>query len=226
MTEAEWLSGSRVEEMLKHLGRSASPRKLRYFLVACTRRVLPADPDPEMMEALAVAERFADGAASVRELARARTALQSQQASRAIRWRPLYTDHIRSLPAWHATREQIVRAAAEGSGCCAWSSTRNTWGNQTAMTYPEQELRAQADLLRDVFGNPFQRSAVVPTWRTPVVLELARGVYEDHAFDGLPILADALEDFGCDNQDLLTHLRSPGTHVRGCWALDLVLEKG
>jgi hypothetical protein len=82
MTESEWLAGSRVEEMLKHLGPSGSPRKLRYFHVACARRVLPPDPDHEMAEALAVAERFADQAASIRELTRARTALKAQQASR------------------------------------------------------------------------------------------------------------------------------------------------
>jgi hypothetical protein len=225
MTEAEWLTGRRVEEMLKHLGRSASPRKLRYFLVACARRVLPREPDREMMEALAVAERFADQAASARELARARTALKAQQASRAARWKPLYSNHIRSLPAWHATREQVVRAAAEGSGCCAWSSTRRTWGNHTVMTFPEEELRAQADLLRDIFGNPFQHPAFAPTWRAPEVLQLARAIYKDRAFDGLPILADALEDAGCDNQELLAHARSPGPHVCGCWALDLILQK-
>jgi hypothetical protein len=225
MTEAEWLTGSRVEEMLKHLGPSGSPRKLRYFLVACARRVFPPDPDPEMVEAVAVAERFADQAASIRDLARARTALKAQQASRAIRWGPLYSDHIRSLPAWHATREQAVRAAAEGARCCAWSSTRTTWGNHTVMTFPEEELRAQADLLRDIFGNPFRHPVFVPPWRSPDVVQLARGIYEDRAFDRMPILADALEDAGCADPDILSHCRSGGEHGRGCWVVDLVLGR-
>jgi hypothetical protein len=51
-------------------------------------------------------------------------------------------------------------------------------------------------------------------------------IAEDRAFDRLPILADALEDAGCDDGDLLAHLRGDGPHVRGCWALDLVLERG
>ena len=56
--------------------------------------------------------------------------------------------------------------------------------------------------------------------------DLARGVYEERAFDRMPILADALQDAGCDNPDILNHLRDTNAaHVRGCWALDLVLGK-
>jgi hypothetical protein len=63
-----------------------------------------------------------------------------------------------------------------------------------------------------------------PAWRTTDVLLLARGIYEERAFDRMPILADALQDAGCTNNDLLAHLRDlQATHVRGCWALDLVL---
>ena len=61
---------------------------------------------------------------------------------------------------------------------------------------------------------------------TEAVAALARGVYDDRAFDRLPVLADALDDAGCANADLLAHLRGPGPHVRGCWAVDLLLGKG
>ena len=65
-----------------------------------------------------------------------------------------------------------------------------------------------------------------PAWHTPDVLMLARGIYDQHAFERMPILADALQDAGCDSDDLLNHLRdTSATHVRGCWALDLVLGK-
>jgi hypothetical protein len=88
------------------------------------------------------------------------------------------------------------------------------------------EVQAQCNLLRDVFGNPFRPVAFDPAWRTSDVLLLARGIYEERAFDRMPILADALQDAGCDNDDILSHLREANaTHVRGCWALDLVLEK-
>ena len=66
---------------------------------------------------------------------------------------------------------------------------------------------------------------VDPAWLTSTVVSLAQPIYAERAFDRLPILADALEDAGCDNADTLTHCRSEGPHVRGCWALDLVLAK-
>jgi hypothetical protein len=83
----------------------------------------------------------------------------------------------------------------------------------------------QADLLRDIFGNPFRPVAVDPRWLTSDVVELARGIYADCAFDRLPILADALQDAGCDHPDVLTHCRCDGPHVRGCWVVDLLLGK-
>jgi len=55
--------------------------------------------------------------------------------------------------------------------------------------------------------------------------QIAQAIYDERDFDRLPILADALEDAGCDNTDLLNHCRQPGDHVRGCWAVDLVLGK-
>jgi hypothetical protein len=81
-------------------------------------------------------------------------------------------------------------------------------------------------LIRDIFGNPFRPVAFDPAWRTSDVTLLARGIYEEKAFDRMPILADALQEAGCEVADLLDHLRDrKQTHVRGCWALDLVLGK-
>ena len=82
------------------------------------------------------------------------------------------------------------------------------------------------EYIREVFGNPFRPVTVHPAWRTSDVLLLAQGIYAERAFDRMPILADALQDAGCDNEDILAHLRDVNaTHVRGCWALDLVLGK-
>jgi hypothetical protein len=94
---------------------------------------------------------------------------------------------------------------------------------------PEPWLRrlffpSVSTLLRDIF-NPFHPIPVNPTWQTSTVLALAQGIYQDRAFDRLPILADALLDSGCDNADLLNHLRSEGPHTRGCFAIDLLLRK-
>ena len=64
-----------------------------------------------------------------------------------------------------------------------------------------------------------------PTWRTGNVTALAQSIYDDCAFDRLPILTDALEDAGCDNAEILQHCRQPGEHVRACWVVDLILSK-
>ncbi|OAI53023.1 hypothetical protein AYO44_16370 [Planctomycetaceae bacterium SCGC AG-212-F19] len=85
--------------------------------------------------------------------------------------------------------------------------------------------REIANLVRDIFGNPFRPVTIEPAWRTSTVTSLAQGIYDQRAFDRLPILADALEDAGCSNANVLNHCRGGGEHVRGCWVVDLVLGK-
>jgi hypothetical protein len=84
------------------------------------------------------------------------------------------------------------------------------------------ETVIHADLLRDIFGNPFRSVALDRAWLTSTVVALARGIYADRAFDRMTILADALQDAGCDNEDVLNHCRVEGPHVRGCWVIDLL----
>ena len=91
--------------------------------------------------------------------------------------------------------------------------------------FPTAGVR-QANALREVFGNPFRPVECAAAWFTLDVVTLARGIYDEKAFDRMPILADALQDAGCTNDDVLNHLRDTTvTHVRGCWALDLLLGK-
>jgi hypothetical protein len=83
----------------------------------------------------------------------------------------------------------------------------------------------QAALVREVIGNPFRPAAADPaclTWNDGTVCRIAHAIYQESAFDRMPILADALEDAGCAEPDLLGHLRGPGPHVRGCWLVDLL----
>jgi len=101
-----------------------------------------------------------------------------------------------------------------------------SWGSTYASRDTiETERLAHSDLLREIFGNPFRPVSMDPAWLTDTVHALATGIYDDRTFDRLPILADALQEAGCDCDDMLNHLRGPGPHVRGCWALDLVLGK-
>lgn len=85
--------------------------------------------------------------------------------------------------------------------------------------------REQAGLFRDIFGNPFRPVAFDPGWRTSTVAALAEQMYGSRDFPPMPILADALQDAGCDNEDVLAHCRGAGPHVRGCWGVDLLLGK-
>ncbi|MBM3983006.1 MAG: hypothetical protein FJ304_22585 [Planctomycetes bacterium] len=80
--------------------------------------------------------------------------------------------------------------------------------------------------MRDIFGNPFRPVAFAPSWRTSDAIALARTMYESREFGAMPVLADALQDAGCDSDDVLSHCREPQPlHVRGCWVVDLVLGK-
>jgi hypothetical protein len=101
------------------------------------------------------------------------------------------------------------------------------WERRTR-TRPRSEggsLFRPVSLVHDVAGNPFRPATTDPSWLTSTVVALARGIDDERAFDRLPILADALQDAGCDHPDILTHCRSDGPHVRGCWVVDLILGK-
>jgi hypothetical protein len=90
----------------------------------------------------------------------------------------------------------------------------------------ESEIRrAISNVLRDIFGNPFRPVTIDTAWLTPTVKQIAPAIYEEKAFDRMPVLADALEESGCTSEDILNHLRQSGVHVKGCWAVDLILGK-
>jgi hypothetical protein len=88
--------------------------------------------------------------------------------------------------------------------------------------------RAQGELFREIFGNPFRPVAPEQAWLRwdgGAIPRLARCLHEERRFEELPILADALQEAGCDHEAFLAHCRRPGGHVRGCWALDLLRER-
>jgi hypothetical protein len=80
-------------------------------------------------------------------------------------------------------------------------------------------------LVHDIFGNPFRPVTFDADWRTSTAAALAQHMYDSRDFSAMPILADALQDAGCENAEVLDHCRGPGPHVRGCWVVDLVLGK-
>jgi hypothetical protein len=104
--------------------------------------------------------------------------------------------------------------------------------NQFLARQNSAELATNATLLREIAGNPFRPVSIHPAWLTPTVLSVAQAAYDNRipppgALENarLGVLADALEEAGCDNEEILNHCRQPGGHVRGCWVVDLVLGK-
>jgi hypothetical protein len=219
VTEREWLACTDVDWLLIYLCRqpeSLDARKLRLFVCACCRRLWPYLTDQRIRAAVEAAEAFADGKIGSTRLANAR-----RGALKACTW----TDTANAIrAATYAGEVPFVHTVREGVRACAEAmveATRQvqTWG---------AERTAQAALLHDVFGNPSRQPRIDPAWfghNDGVVGRLAPAIYEQHRFDDLPVLADALEEAGCSDADLLGHCRSGRPHARGCWALDLVIAK-
>ncbi|HEY7330949.1 MAG TPA: hypothetical protein VH592_25150 [Gemmataceae bacterium] len=228
-TEAEWLTCTDPLKMLRYLLGRTSDRKLRLFAVACCRRIWHLLIDKRSREAVEVAERYADGRATDEELETASDAAHAvwdadmERASTEGKW-----DRRSRLPYYNASAAAYNVAIPLG-----W------WGAAPAFVDPDKIARetvpdtsaegaAQCVLLRDIFGNPFRPVTLHSTWlvwQGGTIPNLGQAIYDDRAFDRLPILADALEEAGCTNADVLAHCRQPWEHVRGCWAVDLLLGK-
>ncbi len=200
MTESEWLACADPQSVLEFLRGRASDRQLRLLACACWRVILPFF-GRRCREAIEIAEMYADGLSTHEDLLRA-----WQQTKKPPRTAARYDG-------FHAARSALHYVEL-------YSSQAQRSGAISPVPFPIAQT-----FLCDLFGNPFRPIAVAPEWLTSTVLALATSIYTEKAFDRLPILADALQDAGCDSDDLLNHLRSAGPHVRGCWALDLVLGK-
>jgi hypothetical protein len=162
-------------------------------------------PNQKCQEAFELVERFADGHLDAAGLAAAIATVTATVRAARIREGDAF------LP------RDLVRRSAH------WSALNTVLSASAIAADWTDEYAAQADLLREIFGNPFRPVAFSPDWRTDTVMALAAQMYESREFSAMPILADALEDTGCSNKTILEHCRGPGPHVRGCWVVDLVL---
>jgi hypothetical protein len=201
--EVEWLTSVDPQAMLEHVMPWASERKLRLWACACCRRIWHLMKTDRARRSVETSERYADGQARMKELKAAAAASGVSAAELAA-----------GLTAKRGrTRAPLLAAhfAAKAAGNV------------------RQESEAQADLLRDVFGDWYWTKRINPVWLTwngGTVCSMAQAIYDERTFEQLPILADALEDAGCDNADILNHCRGPNVHVRGCCVIDLLLGKG
>jgi hypothetical protein len=245
-SEAEWLAatlpGPLLEYVWQHRRRvrlRGYRRQLRLFACACCRRAWHLLPERQLVRALQTCERYADGLAD--------------DAQRSAAWAEAFdaANRVEALPlsmaaraVWYAAEANALDAAygAQSLAANALMHEARAAAGGDHLTVPESRAFAgraigaewgrHCLLARDIFGNPFRPVAVSPSCRTPQVAALAQAAYEQRdlpagTLDGtrLAVLADALEEAGCTSPDLLGHLRGPGPHVRGCWAVDLLLGK-
>jgi hypothetical protein len=232
MNEMAWLTGSDPTPMLNGVQGRPRRRKLRLFSCACCRRMWALLPR-ESREGVEAAEQFADGLSSRPELDcawgkayAAVLALPRIWSYEAI-WLRYATSSAAECGSSDAATTRgalkIASTAADSIALNAAVGGRKCQFDHTRAVTRNAELIAQAGLVRDIFGNPFRRFAVLPEWRTETAVALAKLTYESGEFGALPILADALQDAGCDDEAMLTHCRGPGPHTRGCWVIDSVL---
>ncbi len=259
MTEAEWLVATDVAKMyvflrdtttMLRMGRRGYPpvpsyafseRKSRLFAVACCRRILHLMPTDEARDCVLAAELFADGLisedrlsgavdASIRSLEHDwRRRREARVPSPRHDYERQVSDALGRVHRQEGTRDGVIRASANASAYAAMWEAREEYTAEKLISLRQAEFARQADMLRDIAGNPWRPSTVDPAWlawNDRCVERLAHGVYEERAYERLPILHDALLDAGCDDEDMLAHCRVTEGHVRGCWVVDLILRKG
>ena len=222
MTEEEWINetspGTLVEAVRRRtrFRNEVTARKSRLAACAILRLVIPHTTETSWMEPIEVAELYADGRARFAEIVKA---IESS------------TETILGGSTWctsHTALQCLTQADPLDSAYRA-----GTEADRFLELTPEGRTEDKASMLRtdtahilhDLFGNPFRPVAFDPNWRTSTVVSIAQGVYETRDFAPMPILADALQDAGCEHADILDHCRGAGPHVRGCWVVDLVLGK-
>ena len=241
MTEAEWRVCADPDQMLEILAGTATDRKLRWFTSACCRRLWQHISAPCSRHVVELIEQVADGAPLEAGLAAAsQEAMAFAESPEGSSSETVCSAAFMAADAVpHYPGELLIYVATRTVGTAGntsyWSAREMTDPSDypvvmrddlTGETHRVAEAAAQSALLRDIFGNPFRPVAFEAAWRTSDVMLLAQGIYDAKAFDRMPILADALQDAGCNNTDVLDHCRnSDAPHVRGCWAVDLVLGK-
>jgi hypothetical protein len=207
---------------LAFLWDKASDRKFRLIACGCCRWAWSAIAVDRCREAVEVTENYADGSVTLGELRAA--------WSQAMTTRSGYLKERRFVSLLDALPNGIVSPLCSDIGANFWQGMPTGYqpASRQSRRAKDQVIKVLGSLLHELFGNPF-RPVTIPSawlsWNDATVSKLAELIYSRRCFGDLPILADALEEAGCDNADVLAHCRQPGEHVRGCWVIDLLLGK-
>lgn len=222
MTEIEWLACTDPTPMLDFLRGKASDRKLPLFSVACCRHIWNLMTDKRSRAAVELAERHADVPVSEQEID---VAWDESQDATADAENAAPDDDF-TVYANHAAYSTIPNPLDLPAFYHARATAEYSWWAVSGKNRRERSW--QCCLLREIVGDPFRPEPAEVSWlarNDATIPKVAQSIYEKRAFDRLPILADALQEAGCDDEEILAHCRQPGSHVRGCWAVDLVLGK-
>lgn len=225
MTEAEWLACADPMPMLAFLRGKASDRKLRLFALACCRRIWHRLIDPRSQEAIDTAERYADGLAVRDELDWTFVGALLAESDTVEVVGEQDNLYYAAFAARHTNSPQMT-SATEVVALNAGRAVAESGSSDCSRLAYEQAN--QSILARDIFGNPFKQVSINSFWTISndgTVAKLAQVIYNDRRFEDMPILADALIDAGCHDEEILNHCRGEGPHARGCWVLDLLLGK-
>lgn len=247
MTEADWLGATDPMRMLAYLDirRGARPvppllasPRLRWLAVACCRRLWPLLP-PGGRAAVEAVEEYARTRRPGLLTRAKRLHLVERRTTRGPDGD--YPSQVREwaarVPARAAVETACMAAARQAAGAyrvaaravsAMEEADRHVPGGSERTDFWQQvssaELAAQSGFLRDIVGNPFRPVTFAPEWQTETVVALARAIDEARDFGPMPVLADSLEDAGCDQPDIIGHCRDrDAVHVRGCWVVDGVL---
>jgi hypothetical protein len=214
MTEVEWLMATDPGAMLAWLHGHGSRRKIRLYLCAGCRTIWHLLTSEESQHAVEVSERYADGLVRNEELwnANHHSEADGLQLPYDRRHRAAWLANLTTRPSDLLIDLEPHRQLPYGFS--VWFTMMRR--HMKEFSWPE------ARILHDIFGNPFHPTTLNPSWLTTTVLALANGIYQEKAFERMPILADALQDAGCDHGDILNHCRQSGEHVRGCWVIDFL----
>jgi hypothetical protein len=238
MTEEDWLSCSDPGPMLEYVRGRTTDRKMRLFACACCRRVWRLIIDARYRRVVEVAERHADGLAGEGERAEARAA--GVQAGDDWRQGAAGRSSMESwlvLRAYRAASVTLEADIGRSAAACMleaaraegieelMAQNRQQPGGDEFIRFLKRLMAPYLAPLRCVMGNPFRPVRAEPAWLASTVVALARGIYEERAFERMVYLADALMDAGCENEEVLEHCRGPNNHVRGCWVVDAVLGR-
>jgi hypothetical protein len=218
MTELDWFS-ARGQRLLSLAADLPSERKKRLLACACSRLAWQFLVNPRSREAIESSERYAEGKDDKAQLKEKRRRSASVARGDVRLWR---AEHWAADAATSAASVDI--SAYLGCIVNRVEKALESAGDEAA----DHTHEVVAALVRDIFGNSFHRTTADPAWlawKEGTVQKVAQAIYEDRCFDQMSILADALEEAGCADPDILTHCREPGAHVRGCWVVDLLLGK-